>query len=301
MKWPLDKIIFTQTFGENPQYYAQFGLKGHEGIDFKTRYIGNSWGFWYDFMGWKNVYAVCDGTVEANYGHPTYGTNITLTDSQGNKWHYAHLKNAKCQTGQQVKEGQIIAISGNSGKTSGPHLHLAYKPVGSNPNNGYNGYVDPMPILKPDTLQIKVARVGLNLVPLSLLNAELSKYSNGKLSLVSNDYIHQITGHLDQFDAYHKVDSMGLNEEFIFFFFIADSSYNMYATYSYPAKGRCITTGPAQDLRSLVFELSHQLQIFYNMNRGYYPYIEIVDSNFPSDELITSKLESISLYYNVFK
>ena len=85
--------------------------KQHNGIDFKAN-IGTP------------VMATADGTVTAlnNYGSGI-GNYITITHSYGYASTYACLSKFKVSVGQKVKRGQVIAESGNSGLSKGPHLH----------------------------------------------------------------------------------------------------------------------------------------------------------------------------------
>lgn len=126
---PLSQLIVTQSFGARPEYYKQFSLAGHAGIDFRTKGLGN--GFWNNLMGYQPCFAVTDGQLQVLYGDNGYGNHIYLNTKYGT-FLYAHLKNARGHTGKQVKEGEIIGITGNSGNSSGSHLHLGFKPA--NPN-----------------------------------------------------------------------------------------------------------------------------------------------------------------------
>lgn len=69
------------------------------------------------------VLAVADGVIEnANWGK-AYGNQVVQKVAQG--WViYAHLNAVRCKPGQAIKAGQIIGESGNSGNSTGPHLHL---------------------------------------------------------------------------------------------------------------------------------------------------------------------------------
>src|SRR3990167_4877106 len=171
MRKPLDKTIITQPFGANPEYYAQFGLKGHEGTDFRTKGLSLT-SFWNEFKGWQTIKAVTDGVCFAHYGHPNYGTYIDLLDAQGRMFRYAHLKNVRPPTPDsvipgkdllfKVKEGDVIGITGNSGNTSGPHLHFMYKPASPNFNNGYFGWEDPMKLFCLKKFQITCVNADLD-------------------------------------------------------------------------------------------------------------------------------------------
>jgi len=72
------------------------------------------------------VLAVADGKIEnANWGK-SYGNQVVQKVDGG--WViYAHLNAVRCKPGQVVKKGQIVGESGNSGNSSGPHLHFEYR------------------------------------------------------------------------------------------------------------------------------------------------------------------------------
>lgn len=70
------------------------------------------------------VYASCGGTVtKAGWGSG-YGYVVYITHEDGRQTRYAHLSKVLVKAGQTVKQGQKIALSGNTGVSSGPHLHF---------------------------------------------------------------------------------------------------------------------------------------------------------------------------------
>ena len=107
--------------------------KFHEGMDFTTP-VGTP------------VNATGDGVVETiemkQWG---YGNNIVINHGYGYKTRYAHLSKFKVKQGQKIKRGQIIGLVGNTGKSTGPHLHYEViknkKPV--NPANYYYSDLTP--------------------------------------------------------------------------------------------------------------------------------------------------------------
>lgn len=131
----------TQRFGANPADYEQFivggvPLLGHNGIDFATP-VGVS------------VRAVDDGVVSKIADDAGgYGLHMVVDHDWGQSL-YAHLSEPAQfgEFGQHVERGDIIAKSGNSGNSTGPHLHFAIRPRGANIADGWGGYVDPLPYL----------------------------------------------------------------------------------------------------------------------------------------------------------
>lgn len=141
LAWPLDKIVITQKFGENPAVYAQFGLKGHDGIDLRTRFIDSP-------LAHRYVMAAQNGRIEVrDDGKKGYGLHIRLHADDGSVTLYGHLSKMIAFQGQIVKQGDRIAITGSSGFSSGAHLHFEFRPAHANANNGFAGAVDPIPYL----------------------------------------------------------------------------------------------------------------------------------------------------------
>jgi murein DD-endopeptidase MepM/ murein hydrolase activator NlpD len=144
--YPLKKVFITQKFGERPAVYKP--LKGHNGIDFRTFFNG-------DYSGKMAVLSANNGEVceAGNQGKHGYGKFIRINHPDGSQTVYGHLSSTLVKQGDQVKEGQQIGVSGNTGFSSGPHLHFGYRPPQWNQNNGYAGYEDPLPLLK-ETMQL---------------------------------------------------------------------------------------------------------------------------------------------------
>lgn len=80
------------------------------------------------------VYASCGGTVtKAGWGG-NYGNVIYIKHPDGRETRYAHLSKILVSSGQSVKQGQKIALSGNTGRSTGPHLHFEIRINGSSVN-----------------------------------------------------------------------------------------------------------------------------------------------------------------------
>ncbi|GAU64925.1 peptidase M23 family protein [Streptomyces sp. NBRC 110611] len=111
---------------------ALFGQAGvnwmsvHTGIDFPVSYG-------------TPVLAATDGTVRTQW-NTAYGNMAIVTAPDGTETWYCHLSSTKVRSGS-VKAGDQIAYSGNSGNSTGPHLHFEVRPGGGSP-------IDPMPWLR---------------------------------------------------------------------------------------------------------------------------------------------------------
>ncbi|RPK80156.1 MULTISPECIES: M23 family metallopeptidase [Streptomyces] len=99
-------------------YYGQAGvnwMSAHTGIDFPVG-LGTP------------VMAATDGTVRTQL-NSAYGNMVIVTAADGTETWYCHLSAAKIRSGP-VKAGDVIAYSGDSGNSTGPHLHFEVRPGG---------------------------------------------------------------------------------------------------------------------------------------------------------------------------
>jgi len=115
--WPAQTWIITQRFGENPDNYKQYCdsngvcLKGHNGWDIAAP------------MGSAFYAAVSGQVVQVSYSDG-YGWHVRIQTGD-NLIIYGHAaSNIPVKVGQNVKAGQIIGYSGNTGNSTGPHLHF---------------------------------------------------------------------------------------------------------------------------------------------------------------------------------
>ena len=103
----------TQKFGENPQWYPL--TKGHNGID---------WGIPLR----TSIFATLPGKVVRVASDPKgYGNHIRISHSDNLMSLYGHLDEhnyTSLKVGDEVQAGQHIAYSGNTGRSTGPHLHF---------------------------------------------------------------------------------------------------------------------------------------------------------------------------------
>ena len=138
MQSPVKKIYITQIFGANPSNYAKFGLKGHNGIDFRA-FLPNGERCYES--GKSEVFAPHSGKViECAFDASGSGIYVKIEDAtQGSV--LAHLSSLpKVNIGDTVKQGQFVGFQGTTGNSTGIHLHWGWYPIPRNRNNGYNGY-----------------------------------------------------------------------------------------------------------------------------------------------------------------
>lgn len=120
--------------------YLKFGLLGHNGED---------WGL----PEGTPILAPHDGICKevADEGMFGYGKYIKIeSEIEGSL--LAHLSNFNISVDQQIKEGEIIGWSGNTGNSTGPHLHWGYYRIPRNRNNGFAGYIDQSDWLNSETI-----------------------------------------------------------------------------------------------------------------------------------------------------
>lgn len=129
----------TQKFGENPADYSRFkvdgvALKGHNGLDFGTP------------EGVRVVAVAAGRVVEAAFDGLGYGWYVKLSHYWGESL-YAHLNGTMVLVGDQVVAGAVIGASGNTGNSTGPHLHFALRVTPFSRADGWGGFIDPLPYL----------------------------------------------------------------------------------------------------------------------------------------------------------
>lgn len=104
-------------------YFGQAGVNWmsvHTGIDFPVQYG-------------TPVMAATDGTVRTQW-NSAYGNMAIVTMEDGTETWYCHLSSTKIRSGS-VKAGDVIAYSGSSGNSTGPHLHFEVRPGGGSAIN----------------------------------------------------------------------------------------------------------------------------------------------------------------------
>lgn len=120
LQWPLRGVL-----------YARFGKKGkepHDGVDLAA-------------PAGQPVKTAAAGTVLFAGDQKGYGLIVIVEHEGGLITLYAHNRDLRVKTGQKIREGQVVATVGDSGRTSGPHLHFEVRKDGVP--------VDPLDLLGP--------------------------------------------------------------------------------------------------------------------------------------------------------
>ena len=118
---PLKSNLYI-TSGYGSRIHPIFGsLKMHNGIDLKANY--------------EDVHAVLDGIItEAGWDSKGGGNFIKIKHFNRFETSYLHLSEIYYKVGERVRAGFIIGKSGNTGNSTGPHLHFAVKEFGQSIN-----------------------------------------------------------------------------------------------------------------------------------------------------------------------
>lgn len=103
----------------------------HHGLDFALP-VGN------------DVLAIHDGVVVSTKPSAVYGNGLDLLLADGTLIRYGHLSSYGVTEGQRVARGQVIGVTGNTGRSTGPHVHLEVHPKG---DPKLTDAVDPLPAL----------------------------------------------------------------------------------------------------------------------------------------------------------
>jgi murein DD-endopeptidase MepM/ murein hydrolase activator NlpD len=112
---PLKEMVVTDSYGYRIHPVTK-QRKFHRGIDLRARMR-------------TPIHATADGVVKyvQNSDRGGYGKVVMILHNYGFETVYAHLHSPKVKVGDVIKKGQVIALSGNSGTSTAPHLHYEVK------------------------------------------------------------------------------------------------------------------------------------------------------------------------------
>ncbi|HLV31696.1 MAG TPA: M23 family metallopeptidase, partial [Chitinispirillaceae bacterium] len=109
------KFNYLHPLGRNHNFQvtSPYGLRS----------LGMHYGIDYGVPEGTPLYAVTNADVERSYFHKGYGETVYINDGK-NTFVYAHLSERSVKSGSKLQKGQIIGYSGNTGRSTGPHLHF---------------------------------------------------------------------------------------------------------------------------------------------------------------------------------
>jgi len=123
LRYPLDKIHITSTYGMRRHPVTGINAK-HEGVDYRAK-------------SGTPVYSVAEGKVFKSQFDDLSGNYIAIKHKDGTTSYYLHLSKRSVGVGANVKARQVIGLSGNTGRSNGPHLHFGFR-------NASNQWINPL-------------------------------------------------------------------------------------------------------------------------------------------------------------
>jgi len=117
LSWPLSNVILTQRFGKTVDSGRLYASGTHNGIDMGTP-VGTK------IMSAAGGTVIGIGNTDAFPGCYSYGKWVLVEHPSGLSTLYAHMSSISVSSGQAVTRGQTLGLSGNTGYSTGPHLHM---------------------------------------------------------------------------------------------------------------------------------------------------------------------------------
>lgn len=153
--WPVKDRV-TQEFGANPD--PSYQPDGHTGMDFGcpvgTPVYAEADGTivisdWADTLGWPNAYYIATSAITPG------GAGIVVgLDTGPYVFIHAHMSQTDRNNGEKVRQGDLLGYTGNTGRSTGPHLHLEILPDGWNVLGKYYGRINPRTVIDGVALQL---------------------------------------------------------------------------------------------------------------------------------------------------
>ncbi len=118
LSWPLKNIFITQLFGVTSASRRLYRSGSHSGVDFRAS-IGTK------VMAMASGVVIDTGNTDIYCKNASFGKWVFIKYDNGLSSTFGHLLVISAKAGQRVKAGDIVALSGNTGHTTGPHLHVS--------------------------------------------------------------------------------------------------------------------------------------------------------------------------------
>lgn len=155
--WPVSNVIITQRFGVTGASARLYASGSHNGADFGVK-VGTP------VMAMADGVLVAQGDTDSVCRGVSFGKWILIKYGNGLASTYGHLSQLSMSPGSAVKAGDIVGYSGNSGYSTGPHLHVSLYPA-----DAVNAIARPSASCPGKSLTMPVAAVNAYLDPLAYM------------------------------------------------------------------------------------------------------------------------------------
>ncbi len=118
LSWPLENVFITQKFGKTVGAEKLYTSGSHNGVDFRAP-VGTK------VINVLDGEVVGQGDTDIYPGCYSFGRWVMVKHYNGLSTIYGHLSVISTQKGQRLKTGDTIGFSGNTGYSTGPHLHIS--------------------------------------------------------------------------------------------------------------------------------------------------------------------------------
>jgi murein DD-endopeptidase MepM/ murein hydrolase activator NlpD len=173
LSWPLENIFVTQLFGKTVAAKRLYASGTHAGVDFRAS-VGTPVMAMADgiILGVGNTDLTCYGASFGKFVFIKYTNGLSST--------FGHLSLVKVYEGQNVKRGSVVGYSGNTGHTTGPHLHVSLYAseavkMASKPSVACDGRIYRLPVAPTNAYLDVLYYLPAYKVNASLLNSRTSE------------------------------------------------------------------------------------------------------------------------------
>ncbi|MES2416127.1 MAG: peptidoglycan DD-metalloendopeptidase family protein [Patescibacteria group bacterium] len=118
LSWPLDSVLITQFFGKTEAGKRLYVNGTHNGVDFRAS-MGTP------VKAMANGIVMGTGDTDVTCPGASFGKFVFIQYDNGLSSTYGHFSLIKVAQGQKVSRGEVVGYSGNTGYSTGPHLHVS--------------------------------------------------------------------------------------------------------------------------------------------------------------------------------
>ncbi len=157
LSWPLETVYITQQFGVTNASARLYKSGSHNGVDFRAK-VGTP------ILAMSDGVLVAQGDTDAVCRGVSFGKWVLIKYNNGLASTYGHLSQLNMSTGATVKAGDVVGFSGNTGYSTGPHLHVSMYPA-----DAVNAISRPSASCPGKNLTMPIAAINAYLDPLAYM------------------------------------------------------------------------------------------------------------------------------------